>query len=125
MPFPWFPRPSSACRRRLGRSFGGASITVPEAGPPTIISAPAPTGGAVFWVGAGVLRLLAFFAEMTTYFATPTSRQRDWYIVDAEGKNLGRLATRIADTLRGKRKPEYTPHIDTGDFVVVINAEKI
>jgi large subunit ribosomal protein L13 len=62
---------------------------------------------------------------MTTYFATHTSRQRDWYIVDADGKNLGRLATRIADTLRGKRKPEYTPHIDTGDFVVVINAEKI
>ena len=62
---------------------------------------------------------------MKTYVATPAERQRDWYLVDAEGKTLGRLATGIADTLRGKRKPEYTPHIDTGDFVVVVNAEKI
>ena len=62
---------------------------------------------------------------MKTYVATPTDRQRDWYVVDAEGQTLGRLATRIADALRGKRKPEYTPHIDTGDFVVVINAEKV
>ena len=62
---------------------------------------------------------------MKTYVATPTDRQRTWYVVDAEGQTLGRLATRIADALRGKRKPEYTPHIDTGDFVVVINAEKI
>jgi large subunit ribosomal protein L13 len=60
-----------------------------------------------------------------TYVATPSTRQRDWYVVDAEGQTLGRLATRIADTLRGKLKPEYTPHIDTGDFVVVVNAEKI
>ena len=62
---------------------------------------------------------------MKTYVATPADRQRDWYVVDAEGQTLGRLATRIADALRGKRKPEYTPHCDTGDFVVVINAEKI
>ena len=62
---------------------------------------------------------------MKTYVATPADRQRDWYVVDAEGQTLGRLATRIADALRGKRKPEYTPHVDTGDFVVVINAEKI
>ena len=62
---------------------------------------------------------------MKTYVATPTERQRDWYVVDAEGQTLGRLATRIADALRGKRKPEYTPHIDTGDFIVVVNAEKI
>jgi large subunit ribosomal protein L13 len=60
-----------------------------------------------------------------TYVAKPTDRQRDWYVVDAEGKTLGRLATQIADVLRGKRKPEYTPHIDTGDFVIVVNAEKI
>ena len=60
-----------------------------------------------------------------TYVATPTDRQRDWYVVDAEGRTLGRLATQIADALRGKRKPEYTPHIDTGDFIVVVNAEKI
>jgi large subunit ribosomal protein L13 len=60
-----------------------------------------------------------------TYVATPANRERNWVLVDASGKTLGRLATRIADTLRGKRKPEYTPHIDTGDFVVVVNAEKI
>ena len=62
---------------------------------------------------------------MKTYVATPANRQRDWYVVDAEGQNLGRLATRIADTLRGKNKPQFTPHVDTGDFVVVVNAEKI
>ncbi|HEX3173243.1 MAG TPA: 50S ribosomal protein L13 [Solirubrobacterales bacterium] len=62
---------------------------------------------------------------MKTYVATPADRQRDWYVVDAEGQTLGRLATRIATALRGKRKPEYTPHVDTGDFVVVVNAEKI
>ena len=62
---------------------------------------------------------------MKTYVATAESRQRDWYVVDAEGKTLGRLATQIADVLRGKRKPEYTPHVDTGDFVIVVNAAKI
>ncbi len=62
---------------------------------------------------------------MKTYVATPANRQRDWYVVDAQGKILGRLATQIADALRGKGKPEYTPHCDTGDFVVVINAEKV
>ena len=62
---------------------------------------------------------------MKTYVAKPTDRQRDWYVVDADGKTLGRMATQIADALRGKRKPEYTPHCDTGDFVVVVNAEKI
>src|SRR5260221_9833035 len=62
---------------------------------------------------------------MKTFVATPANRQRDWYVVDGEGKPLGRLATQIADTLRGKRKPESTPHIDTGDFVVVVKAEKI
>jgi large subunit ribosomal protein L13 len=62
---------------------------------------------------------------MKTYVATPQDRQRDWYVVDAEGRTLGRLATQIADALRGKRKPEYTQHCDTGDFVVVVNAAKI
>jgi len=62
---------------------------------------------------------------MKTYVANSETRQRDWYVVDAEGKTLGRLATQIADALRGKRKPEYTPHVDTGDFVIVVNAEKI
>jgi large subunit ribosomal protein L13 len=62
---------------------------------------------------------------MKTYTAKPDEVQRDWYLVDAAGKTLGRLATQIADTLRGKGKPQYTPHVDTGDFVVVVNAEKI
>jgi large subunit ribosomal protein L13 len=60
-----------------------------------------------------------------TWTAKQNEVERRWYVVDAEGQTLGRLATRIADTLRGKRKPEYTPHIDTGDFVIVVNAEKI
>jgi len=62
---------------------------------------------------------------MKTFVATPANRQRDWVVVDAEGRTLGRLATQIADRLRGKYKPEYTPHCDVGDFVIVINAEKI
>lgn len=62
---------------------------------------------------------------MKTYSAKPGEVQRDWYLVDADGKTLGRLATQIADRLRGKGKPQYTPHVDTGDFVVVVNAEKV
>jgi large subunit ribosomal protein L13 len=62
---------------------------------------------------------------MKTYTAKPGEIERRWYVVDAEGQNLGRLATRIADTLRGKNKPQFTPHVDTGDFVVVVNAEKV
>jgi large subunit ribosomal protein L13 len=64
-------------------------------------------------------------ANMKTYVATPATRERNWLVVDANGQTLGRLATQIADALRGKRKPEYTPHCDTGDFVIVVNAEKI
>ena len=62
---------------------------------------------------------------MKTFVATPQTRERNWLVVDASGQTLGRLATQIADTLRGKRKPEYTPHCDVGDFVIVVNAEKI
>ena len=62
---------------------------------------------------------------MKTYSAKTSEIERQWYVVDAEGQTLGRLATRIADTLRGKRKAEFTPHVDTGDFVIVVNAEKI
>ena len=62
---------------------------------------------------------------MKTYSAKPGEIQRDWYVVDAEGQTLGRLATQIADRLRGKGKPQFTPHVDTGDYVVVVNAEKI
>jgi large subunit ribosomal protein L13 len=62
---------------------------------------------------------------MKTYVATPENRQRGWVVVDAEGKTLGRLASELARRLRGKHKPVYTPHVDTGDYLVVINAEKI
>jgi large subunit ribosomal protein L13 len=62
---------------------------------------------------------------MKTFVATPATRERNWVVIDAEGQTLGRLATEIANTLRGKRKPEYTPHCDVGDFVIVVNAEKI
>jgi large subunit ribosomal protein L13 len=66
-----------------------------------------------------------FFREMKTWNAKPGEVEQRWYVVDADGATLGRLASQIAETLRGKRKPEYTPHVDTGDFVVVVNAEKI
>mgnify|MGYP000078391216 CR=1 FL=1 len=62
---------------------------------------------------------------MRTFSAKAHEVNRDWYVVDAEGKTLGRLSTEIARRLRGKHKPEYTPHVDTGDYIVVINAEKI
>ena len=65
------------------------------------------------------------FRAMTTYTAKPGEIQRDWYVVDAEGKTLGRLAAALAYRLRGKHKPVFTPHVDTGDYLVVINAEKI
>ena len=62
---------------------------------------------------------------MRTFSAKPHEVRRDWYVVDADGRTLGRLATEIARRLRGKHKPEYTPHVDTGDYIVVINAEKV
>lgn len=62
---------------------------------------------------------------MKTFSANPTTVRRDWYVVDASGKTLGRLATEIARRLRGKHKPEYTPHVDTGDYIVVVNAAKL
>jgi len=62
---------------------------------------------------------------MKTFVAKPETVKRDWYIVDAEGKTLGRIATEIASRLRGKHKAEYTPHVDTGDYIIVVNAEKV
>lgn len=62
---------------------------------------------------------------MKTFSAKPEAVQHDWYVVDAAGKTLGRLAAEIALRLRGKHKPEYTPHVDTGDYIVVVNAEKV
>ena len=62
---------------------------------------------------------------MKTFSAKPETVKRDWYVVDATGLTLGRLATEVATRLRGKHKPEYTPHVDTGDYIVIVNAEKI
>lgn len=62
---------------------------------------------------------------MKTFSAKPHEVTRDWYVVDADGKTLGRLASEIARRLRGKHKPEYTPHVDTGDYIVVVNADKV
>ena len=62
---------------------------------------------------------------MKTFSAKPAEVKRDWFVIDASGKTLGRLATEIASRLRGKHKPEYTPHVDTGDYIIVVNAEKV
>jgi large subunit ribosomal protein L13 len=62
---------------------------------------------------------------MKTFSANPATVRRDWFVVDADGKTLGRLASEVALRLRGKHKPEYTPHVDTGDYIVIINAEKV
>ena len=62
---------------------------------------------------------------MKTFMASPATIERKWYVVDAEGKTLGRLAAEVAKVLRGKNKPIFTPHIDTGDYVIVVNAEKV
>ncbi|MEL6349578.1 MAG: 50S ribosomal protein L13 [Myxococcota bacterium] len=62
---------------------------------------------------------------MSTTIAQPNAVERSWYVIDADGQTLGRIATRIADALRGKHKPTFTPHVDTGDHIIVINAEKV
>ncbi|MFP5429657.1 MAG: 50S ribosomal protein L13 [Gammaproteobacteria bacterium] len=62
---------------------------------------------------------------MKTFSAKPETVKRDWFVIDANGKTLGRLATEVALRLRGKHKPEYTPHVDTGDYIVVVNADKV
>ena len=62
---------------------------------------------------------------MKTFSAKAEAVERDWFVVDANGNTLGRLATKVASILRGKHKPEFTPHVDTGDYIVVVNAEKI
>lgn len=62
---------------------------------------------------------------MSTFSAKPAEVERDWYLVDASGRTLGRLATEVARRLRGKHKPEFTPHVDTGDYIIVVNADKI
>src|SRR3954451_708257 len=76
-------------------------------------------------VSCAALFMATTTTAIKTYQANAQDRERGWYVVDAEGKTLGRLAPQIADVLRGKRKPTYTPHVDVGDFVIVVNAEKI
>lgn len=63
--------------------------------------------------------------QMSTFIQKPADVERNWYVVDAEGKNLGRMASQVAAILRGKNKPTYTPHVDCGDYVIIINAEKV
>ena len=63
--------------------------------------------------------------KMKSFIAKPQEVERKWYVIDADGKNLGRLASEVASILRGKKKPTYTPHVDCGDYVIVINAEKV
>jgi large subunit ribosomal protein L13 len=99
----------------LARRRGHAAFEA-GAGPIALSCAVAPRGRTAAWLAHAVMK---------TYVATPATRERSWLVVDATGQTLGRLATQIADALRGKTKPEYTPHVDTGDFVVVVNAEKI
>src|SRR5262245_9322501 len=83
-------------------------------------------GRAGYHAAAAAGRAALFMTTaMKTYQANAQDRERDWYVVDADGKTLGRMATQIADVLRGKRKPTYTPHVDVGDFVIVVNAEKV
>ncbi|SHL98465.1 LSU ribosomal protein L13P [Vreelandella subglaciescola] len=80
---------------------------------------------AVIWRNIAPNTLYLVISSMKTFSAKPQSVQRDWYVVDATDKTLGRLATEIARRLRGKHKPEFTPHVDTGDYIVVVNAEKV
>jgi large subunit ribosomal protein L13 len=86
---------------------------------------PAPAGRLALSSKVAPRRPRGALYAVKTYVAKPSDRERSWLVVDATGQTLGRLATQIAEALRGKTKPEYTPHIDTGDFVVVVNAEKI
>src|ERR1700734_1857147 len=97
----------------------------PARGPVCDPITPEPRCAVIVYHGRSPRPRAAKKRAMKTYVAKPSDRERNWLIVDATGLTLGRLSTQIADVLRGKRKPTYTPHIDTGDFVVVINAEKI
>src|SRR3954463_871136 len=121
---PWVPR-------SLRHRDGGTRQASEDAGEYTALgglstSSPTPLITARFASTLRGRRAPAWrFHVMKTYVATPADRERNWYVVDATGQTLGRLATQIANALRGKRKPTYTPHIDVGDFVIVVNAERI
>src|SRR4051812_5077060 len=117
----WFPRSarstgSEPTRRRWRASIWAIAADARRNAPSLAgVLSSAPAARTPAWL----------FHAVKTFVATPSTRERNWLLVDANGQTLGRLATQIADALRGKTKPEYTPHCDTGDFVVVINAEKI
>src|SRR4051794_37651477 len=125
----WFPRSARPTGGPDGLGVvSGASIGARAADArrnPAIHRANAPIAARVLSSPAPRARTAWLFHVVKTYVATPSTRERNWLVVDANGQTLGRLATQIADALRGKTKPEYTPHCDTGDFVVVVNAEKI
>ncbi len=104
---------------------GHGSAAPPAAGAVSPFVVTEPLSERCYTAALADARSAAFLSDMKTWNAKVGEVDRRWYVVDAEGQTLGRLATQIAETLRGKRKPQYTPHVDTGDFVVVVNAEKI
>jgi large subunit ribosomal protein L13 len=125
---PPFPGAKAAVRRRFGRltNWRGSITTLSAATTALLPSTNERSLGFFRWAQEEALcHHPALFLSMKTYVATPSERERNCFVVDASGRTLGRLATQLADTLRGKRKPEYTPHCDVGDFVIVVNAEKI
>src|SRR5436309_2891347 len=108
-------------RRQAGRSRSGSPVR-----PPSLARRRGRfPGRSCYPVGRSARKHRPLSRMQKTWNAKPGDVTREWYVVDADGQTLGRLATRIADTLRGKDKPQYTPHVDTGDFVVVVNAEKV
>ena len=119
MPVPsWVPRSPRRTARDWALCWRGSITTAPTTSTRCFVAimATRPRLGAALFMSAATAN--------KTYSANAQDRERDWYLVDAEGKTLGRLATQIANVLRGKVKPTYTPHVDVGDFVVV-NAEKV
>jgi large subunit ribosomal protein L13 len=79
----------------------------------------------VIYRDRAIIRVGRRLGKVKSFIAKPQEVERKWYVIDASGKTLGRMASEIASILRGKKKPTYTPHVDTGDYVIVINAEKV
>ena len=114
----------AAAADQPSHQHGHGSAAPPAAGAVSPFVVTEPLSERCYTAALADARSAAFLSDMKTWNAKVGEVDRRWYVVDAEGQTLGRLATQIAETLRGKRKPQYTPHVDTGDFVVV-NAEKI
>ena len=115
----------AAAADQPSHQHGHGSAAPPAAGAVSPFVVTEPPSERCYTAALADARSAAFLSDMKTWNAKVGEVDRRWYVVDAEGQTLGRLATQIAETLRGKRKPQYTPHVDTGDFVVVVNAEKI